>query len=234
MFVDTPPPDALLLDARDYTQYRAGHLPGALGVSLGDFICQDRYGAHLACPPESASRILRDMGITKNQKVTIYGDIIDPAAARIAWTLSYVGCDDISILGSTPTDMTDTTLQSIPPSQFTYSIRSELRATSDDLEGVTLVDARTPMEYMAGHIPNAISMPYTMGITDDGHSMRTAIQLRSIFGRIAKPDDTIICYCAHGHRASSVWAQMIHAGYRDVRVYDGSFVQWTGMGLPVQ
>jgi thiosulfate/3-mercaptopyruvate sulfurtransferase len=37
-------------------------------------------------------------------------------------------------------------------------------------------------------------------------------------------DSEIVCYCMHGHRASSLFVQLFIAGYDKVKLYDGSFV----------
>ncbi|MFB5610140.1 MAG: hypothetical protein ACE5Q5_07970 [Nitrosarchaeum sp.] len=38
----------------------------------------------------------------------------------------------------------------------------------------------------------------------------------------------------HGHRASSLFFQLMIAGYQNVKLYDGSFVDWYGRRLPLE
>ncbi|MEM4250163.1 MAG: rhodanese-like domain-containing protein [Candidatus Nitrosotenuis sp.] len=41
----------------------------------------------------------------------------------------------------------------------------------------------------------------------------------------------MICYCMHGHRASSLFYQLKIAGFEQVRLYDGSFTDWCSRRL---
>lgn len=234
-------PDLVVLDARPRVSYLYGHIPGSLSATIESVVEQDRYGAHLVIPPRQAAKTFGGMGIDETKKVVVYGDMMDPSAARVAWTLLYYGHSEVSVLNA-PIGA----LQGVSPSrkreearqaQFVPKANPSVRAEPDVLSGqhdFVVADARTPQEYMAGHLPGAVLIPYTDGISDGGASFRNAEGLRGIFGGLAPEDREIVCYCMHGHRAASLLVQMKHAGYERVRLYDGSFVQWSGLGLPLE
>jgi len=40
--------------------------------------------------------------------------------------------------------------------------------------------------------------------------------------------DQIVCFCTHGNIASSLFLQLMIAGYTNPKLYDDSFVDWNG------
>ncbi|HEY5623843.1 MAG TPA: rhodanese-like domain-containing protein [Gammaproteobacteria bacterium] len=55
-------------------------------------------------------------------------------------------------------------------------------------------------------------------------------------GVTADLDQEIACYCRLSHRASLAWFMLrFLLGYRNVRVYDGSWTEWGSIvGFPVE
>ncbi len=82
-----------------------------------------------------------------------------------------------------------------------------------------ILDVRTPREYDAGHIPGAVLIPH-----------------RQLTARLAElPTDQtseIIVYCKAGTRARMVEADLIAAGYQNVRDLAGHWDGWSAAGLP--
>ncbi len=88
---------------------------------------------------------------------------------------------------------------------------------------------------MGGHIPNSKLIPFTDGISYDGRLFQTREFLENLFSQnnILKENE-IVCYCMHGHRASSLFLQLMIAGYQKIKLYDGSFVDWYGRRFPLE
>ena len=114
---------------------------------------------------------------------------------------------------------------------------------------VQIIDARTPGEYRGedirairgGHIPGAINIPYEMNWVDpeapaklakkqvsdsSGMSLKPVDQLKALYARL-DPDKESIVYCQSGARASETAAVLQQLGFRNVKVYDSS---WLGYG----
>lgn len=91
-------------------------------------------------------------------------------------------------------------------------------------EGGVLVDARNPELFAAGHIQGAISLPL---VDLDDH-------LADFIRRIEK-DRVIVTYCSgYGCPDSfDLGMQLVEAGYKDVRVFEGGFPEWRDAGLAV-
>ena len=115
--------------------------------------------------------------------------------------------------------------------------------------GVQIVDARTPREFTGedirairgGHIPGAVNIPYEQNwvdpdteiklarrqVTDtSGMSLKPVEQLRALYAGLDPETETIV-YCQSGVRSSETAGVLQQLGFRNVKVYDSS---WLGYG----
>lgn len=114
---------------------------------------------------------------------------------------------------------------------------------------VQIVDTRTPKEYSGehirairgGHIPGAVPIHYMENWVDpetpdklekklvsnkDGMNLKSRAQLQELYAKL-DPDKETIVYCQSGIRASETATVLKELGFKDVRVYDSS---WLGYG----
>lgn len=114
---------------------------------------------------------------------------------------------------------------------------------------VQLLDVRTPKEFAGddirairgGHIPGAINIPYEQNWTDPetqsklaqskvannaGMSLKPMADLKALYARM-DPDKETIVYCQSGVRAAETATVLADLGFRNVKVYDAS---WLGYG----
>ncbi len=79
----------------------------------------------------------------------------------------------------------------------------------------------------AGHVPSALHQPIDGLYQDDG-SFRPVAALRSVFSTVdLDGEQELITYCTIGGRAATAWFVLTHLlGREDVKVYDGSWVEW--------
>lgn len=124
-------------------------------------------------------------------------------------------------------------------------------------EGHTqIVDARTTGEFSGedirairgGHIPQAVNIPYEDNWVDpltavklakrevrqrDGMSLKPEAQLRSMYANL-DPDKEVVVYCQSGVRASVTATVLRDLGFRDVKVYEPSWLGYAGtLSAPV-
>ena len=87
------------------------------------------------------------------------------------------------------------------------------------------VDARTPEDYLAGHIKGAVSIP----VNDFDEAIRPFVEVYPL-------DTVIIAYCSgrtcdDSHRLSQL---LVDYGYVNVSVFIDGFPAWQAEGLPVE
>jgi rhodanese-related sulfurtransferase len=81
----------------------------------------------------------------------------------------------------------------------------------------TILDARGPAEYAAGHVPGAINIPHT--------------ELAGRLDEVPK-DQPVYVHCAMGGRAQAAAALLEQHGYDVWCVADGGMRDWTEKGFP--
>ena len=118
--------------------------------------------------------------------------------------------------------------------------------------GKPLVDVRSPGEYTGellhmpdypqegalrgGHIPGAVSIPWSRAANEDG-TFKTAGELEKLYFKEQglKRRSATIAYCRIGERSSHTWFVLKYLlGFQNVRNYDGSWTEWGNtVGVPV-
>src|SRR5690606_29075003 len=110
---------------------------------------------------------------------------------------------------------------------------------------VAILDARPPAQFSGeepgdavarpGHIPGARNVFWqTLVESTENPRLKDEAELRRIFEEAGvDPGDTVVAYCRTGGQASFLYAVAKHLGY-DVRLYDGSFVDWSRTEYPVE
>jgi len=114
------------------------------------------------------------------------------------------------------------------PAKLIPKINSSIRIEAEELhkkiDSAVIIDARSPQEFMAGRILNAVLFPFTEGVGEGSSLFKEKDELSRIFTEQQIPKDKeLVCYCALGHRAANVFTQLRMAGYDNVKLYDGSF-----------
>ena len=238
-------PDIVILDSRPKTMFLDGHLTNAQSLSIEQVIRFDEFGSNLVIEPKKIAKLFGSLGIDESKTVLLIGDAMDPSVARIVWTFLYFGHEKTCLLNANASDLQkyglELTRQTLiqKPTKFTPKINDDLRIESDflkhHLNDFEILDARSPQEFMGGHLPNSKLIPFTEGIGYDGNLFHDKRFLDKLFiqNNISK-DKEIVCYCMHGHRASNLFLQLKIAGFDNVKLYDGSFVEWNGKKLPLE
>lgn len=238
-------PDVVILDSRPKTMFCYGHLPNTQSLSLEEVIRFDEFGSNLVLESEKIADLFSSLGIDESKTVLLIGDAMDPSVARIVWTFLYSGHEKTYLLNSNASDLQkrgfELTRQTSTqkPTKFFPKINNDIRIESDflkhHLNDFEILDARSPQEFMGGHLPNSKLIPFTEGIDYDGNLFRDKEFLDELFlqNNVLR-DKEIVCYCMHGHRASNLFLQLKIAGFKKVKLYDGSFVEWYGKKLPLE
>ncbi len=138
-------------------------------------------------------------------------------------------------------------LQADSSSQVSVSTRDVIaRLNRSDVQ---ILDVRTPKEFSGedirairgGHIPGAINIPYEQNWVDPdtaaklarrevsnnaGMSLKPTEALKALYAKLDPEKETIV-YCQSGARASETSGVLQQLGFKNVKVYDSS---WLGYG----
>ncbi|MDH3313290.1 MAG: rhodanese-like domain-containing protein [Nitrosopumilus sp.] len=238
-------PKIVILDSRPKTMFLYGHLPNAQSLSIEQVIRFDEFGSNLVIEQEKITKLFSSLGIDESKTVLLIGDAMDPSVARILWTFLYFGHEKTCLLNVNASDLQkhgfELTRQTATqkPTKFSPKINNKIRIESNFLKNhlndFEILDARSPQEFMDGHLPNSKLIPFIEGISYDGNLFRDKGFLDELFlqNNVSK-DKEIVCYCMHGHRASNLFLQLKIAGFDNIKLYDGSFVEWNGKKLPLE
>ena len=87
-------------------------------------------------------------------------------------------------------------------------------------DGVQVIDVRTPAEFAAGHLPDAVNI--------DVESSGFADQVAALDKGV-----TYAVYCRSGNRSKTATAQMADAGIATIYELDGGINDWAAAGYPI-
>jgi thiosulfate/3-mercaptopyruvate sulfurtransferase len=239
----------------DVLLYDMHHIPGAVKIDwqgdLQDQIVRDYINA------EKFAAICSRAGIATDTTVVFYGDKSNWWACYAFWAFKLFGHEDCRVMNGgrklwedQKRPMTREVPQ-YPPTQYQVreSQESKIRAFRDEVfthskAGLPLLDVRSPKEFTGekthmedypqegslrgGHIPGAVSVPWSRAVNEDG-TFKTVEELKAIYRDEVglKPGDDIVAYCRIGERSSLTWFVLTYLlGYPKVRNYDGSWCEW--------
>jgi thiosulfate/3-mercaptopyruvate sulfurtransferase len=244
----------------DTTAYEGGHLPGAVKLDWKkdlqdpvrrDFVNKQQFEA-----------LLSSRGIGNDDTVILYGGNNNWFAAYAYWYFKLYGHRDVKLLdgGRKKWELDNRTLVKDPVSRPAAEYHAQeqdraIRAFRDEVVAAigtqNLVDVRSPDEYAgrllapahlpqeqaqrAGHIPTAISVPWSKAANEDG-TFKSDDELRELYtaAGLDAAKDTI-AYCRIGERSSHTWFALHELlGEPNVKNYDGSWTEYGSLvGVPV-
>lgn len=156
-----------------------------------------------------------------------------------------------------------TTVTTLPPVTIDLNPQPGVTISTDEVRAsltrsdVQILDVRTPNEFIGldiralrgGHVPRAVNIPYEQNWIDpesliklqkkqvtnnDGFALKTRDELKQVYARLDPNLETIV-YCQSGTRASVTATVLKDMGFRDVRVYDSSWVGYSNrVDLPAE
>jgi thiosulfate/3-mercaptopyruvate sulfurtransferase len=256
----TAPGVVVLHVGGDEDAFRAGHIPGARFIPITRINAERDGVPGMLAPDAELAALFAEAGVSGDAHVIVYGDPLPAARAFVA--LEYLGHPNVAMLNGGMSTWREaghplaSTAEAAAgaPAGGTFGARAadhvlvdaeRVRAHLGD-DRVVLLDARPPAQFTGeeagdgvprpGHIPGAVNFFWAdMIVSAELPVLRDPNELRARFRGIGADDaDFIIAYCRTGMQSSFAYFVARYLGY-DVRMYDGSFIEWSRLdGFPVE
>lgn len=244
-------PSVLLIDLRPWEEYDAGHIPGAVHLPAKEtFQADDARGVPGMLPARAhIADALGSIGATPRTTLVFYDDAQSRWSARAIWALSVYKHADARLMDGAwklwkvegrPTSVSVPTRH---PSEYAFrdpsdtsivATWSDVVASIEDPETV-VCDARSAAEYegesvraaRGGHVPGSILVEWSQTVGETGEFL-PADDLRALYDSAGVTGDHVtFTLCQSGVRAAHTWFVLNDLlGYDNVRVYDGSWVEY--------
>ena len=246
-----------VLDLRKPEQYALNHLPKAINIWRSEVQSESFPYPGMMGEKHLLESVFGLKGIKSNQYLVMYDDRGGCEATRLWWVLNYYGYDKMAILNGgikawrKIDSLTVETNQSV---KTTFKLPEELRRnetliTAQELVNrsaqVLVIDTRTKSEFTGdllksgaqreGRIPGSVHQDWMVGVDSISHKFKPIKELDSIYSRIIDSTYTdLVTYCHSGVRSAHTFFILTELlGYENVRNFDGSWVEWTYLNLPV-
>lgn len=243
-------------DAGGRAAFEAGHIPGSVHSDYAADGWRAKLGnaPGMVPAPDRLAALAGQLGIKPHDDVVIVPAGVAAtdfaAAARIYWTLKFIGHGQQAILDGgfkgwtadpqRPVESGPATPK--PAAPYPVVVQQRLRSNTDATfiaarsKLATLVDARSasyfdgrekaPEATRPGHIPGAVSLDYAQAFDAATGRLKPVGDLAKLFAGV--PRGPAISYCNTGHSAALNWFVLSELLGRDeVALYDGSMTDWT-------
>ena len=248
-------PDVRVIDFRWYLvgrqgaeEYANGHIPGAAFVELDD-VTGKGPGRHPLPTLEQFQAAIRMAGVDDATAVVVYDDVGGSVAARLWFLLRWFGHERQAVLDG-GLQAWGEPLETDAPHvrEGRFKARRPDRSRIFDFDevarqrGVPVIDSRAgeryrgekePVDPKAGHIPGARNAPFMGNLQEDGR-FKPREELRRRFEEVGvDPEEGAVVYCGSGVNACHNLLAMELAGVKNVRLYEGSWSDWSSRDAPV-
>jgi len=230
-----------IIDMQKPEDYKKGHVEGAVNVVKDDIVISVPVDNMLTSKAKF-EKAMSEAGIEEDTTVYLY-DNDRMSAARLWWSFLMYGNENAKVIdgGISAIEMAGIELTNQAPtikeSQYKAGDKSDLYiATMGDVKdqidepnpNMILLDVRTDQEYIEkGKIPSSIMMDYANVFYAD-NTFKSVQTIRIDFiDNGMRPENEIIMYCQTSMRAAPVFLSLYNAGYRNIKIYDGAYLEWS-------
>lgn len=245
------------IDGGSAETFTKGHIPGAVHSDYLKSGWRTKVDGVIAQVPmtEALEALIGGLGIDNDSTVVVIPAGVSSSdfgsAARVYWTFNYVGHDDVAILDggyrawtADPNNPIETGASTPEARIFEAEIRPELRVDAEAVAAAIsaddklLVDARPTKQFTglekhkaakaAGHIPSAAHFDQSQTFDEKTGKLVDLAKLQNLLPAGLADADEVVSYCNTGHWAAVNWFVLSEvAGKDNVKLYDGSMVEWT-------
>jgi thiosulfate/3-mercaptopyruvate sulfurtransferase len=241
-----------VLDVRKVEEYNDGHIPGSINVFYGVWGIKKGVLLNELPSDDDLKDILSAAGIEPTTQVVVVskGETMPlrTDATRVAWTLRYAGVENAAVLSGGIekwiADKKPLSKDAVKPKAKPYrgKFNKQFLANKAYVMGAlgkaVLGDVRAPeffkgekkLEFVpaTGRIKGAVNLPPGALFNAD-NTYKSKAEIEAIAKPIVGADlnKEIILYCDTGKVCTTWWLALNDLlGYKNVKVYDGSSMEW--------
>jgi thiosulfate/3-mercaptopyruvate sulfurtransferase len=242
----------ILVDAQKASSYGKGHIESAVNIERKAIMISDPVTNTLATA-DIVAKAAGNAGLTEESDLIIYDDNKNMDASRLYWTLKIWGHKgDIVIVSGGFFSLLDAGLDEtkkatdVRPATYNTSAldksmiekKGKIWGMIDDPDdNFVLIDVRSDEEYAEGTIPGAIHINHedNLFVNDEkGSTFRPVSHNRILYKELGiTPESEIVMFCKSSVRAANTYVALYNAGYRNLKIYDGAWLEWEAGNLPI-
>lgn len=223
-------------------------IPGAM-VLLNKDVARNVDGTNgMALPKDEFESLMSQMGIENKDTIAIVDDQNMMNASRLWWILKLYGHEgDVFIVDgqimawekagfemSSPSEASKKTNYVAKEADKNLVIDlADIKETIDNNEMV-VIDTRSKLERVAGHVPNSIYIEWKNNITPEG-TYKSKEELQKIYtdAGITKDLKVVAPHCKSAVRSTQTMFALVEIlGYDNVKNYDGSWLEYGSSDAP--
>lgn len=239
------------------TDHPGIQIKGARFFDIKNDFCDKKNNLPNTLPtPEAFTTACRKLGINKDSIVVVYDNLGIYSSPRAWWMFQIMGFNNVTVLDGGLPAWIDNGKETEPKEvkeyttgDFTAKHQNDLVVTKNDvLKNIDskkdlVLDARSKARFYAevpepragsrsGHIPNSISLPYTLLIKDGTFLPKN--KLEKIINEFNLSDSPLVFTCGSGMTACIILLACELVNKNKKSLYDGSWAEWgQENGLPV-
>ena len=229
----------VIVDMQSPEDYAAGHVEGAVNIVKDDIVINVPV-ENMLTSKAKFEKLMDEKGIDNDSTILIYDDD-KMSAARLWWTFLMFGNENARVIDGGLQAINNAGIEltrDIPDVKQTAYVAGDknkayladmndvLQQVNEPNPNVVLLDVRTDQEYNEkGKIPSSVMLDYNnIFYTDNTFKDVQATRINFIDNGM-RPEKKIIMYCQTSMRASAVFLSLYNAGYRNIKIYDGAYLE---------
>ncbi len=232
---------AVLVDAQTAVKYAKEHIEGAVNISRADIVVNEPF-PNLVGSAAQIEEVFSSRGIGNDTTVVIYDSNKNMDSARLWWTFKYFGHDAVKVVSgglnalraegfavtAAAPSVSRASFSAAAPRSEMIADRNEIKMMVDEAPaGAVIVDTRSQEEFNEGTIPGSVLLNFTgNNFADETYRPVRQIRIRYLEEGIDY-DDTVYMFCKTSIRGAQTFLALYNAGYRDLKLYDGAWVEWS-------
>ena len=231
----------VIVDMQPAEAYAAQHVQGAVNITQEDIVINVPV-QNMLTSKNKIQKLLSAKGITADDTLVVYDDN-RMNAARFFWTMLMYSNQNVLVVDgglaairAAGVALTDAVPEVVPTEYVAGEKDVRWLATAEDVlaqlnepdPNTVLLDVRTEAEYLqSGKIPSSILWDYANLFYKDGTFKDTQTTRITFLDLKIRPENQTILYCQTSMRAAAVFLRLYDAGYRNLKIYDGAYLEWS-------